>query len=346
MEATTRMMPYAIPKHLSFELNKTYFVSIFCFIILIFKLFKLLRTTKNEPNLPPSPPQLPLIGNLHQLSSLPHRSITYLSQKYGPLMLLRLGQTPTLVISSAHHAKEIAKSHDIFFSDRPHTPAAKALFYGCTDVGFLPFGEEWRVKRKICVHEFLSPKRVQSFQYIREEEVENMVNKIHQECAHHKYDDKFSVNMSEIIIAASHNIVTRSLLGHKFEAEDGKGKFEDLARKVMAQLTASNFGNFFPSLGWMDAVTGLITKWNATFREVDAFFDDVLAQHKANKRDEKGLDDHKSENKDFVDTLHQLQKDDLDSELTPADHKAMILVSISFSLDKIMYVYVLCNNKR
>ncbi|XP_028791829.1 cytochrome P450 71A1-like [Neltuma alba] len=317
------MILQALLKHLPFELNPTLYVSLFCFIILISVLIKLHRTTRNEPNLPPSPPKFPFIGNLHQLGILPHRSLTALSHKYGPLMLLRFGQTPTLVVSSAHFAREIAKSHDVVFSDRPQTTAAKILLYGCKDVGFLPYGEEWRLKRKICVLELLSLKRVQSFQYIREEEAANLVAKIRQACG--QLNDRLSVNMSQMIIATSNNIVSRCLLGQKFDAADGKSSFGEVARKVMVQMAAFSFGNFFPSLRWMDVVTGLIPKLNATFRELDAFFDDVLAQHKAAGRSESD-EDHKSEKKDFVDILHQLQQDDLlDFQLTRSDLKAMII---------------------
>ncbi|KAK4264415.1 hypothetical protein QN277_025594 [Acacia crassicarpa] len=325
MEATTTTMLHVVLKHLPFEINPTFNVSLFCFIIFIFfVLIKLQTTTRDELNLPPSPPQLPLIGNLHQVGFLPHRSFTALSHKYGPLMLLRLGQTPTLVVSSAHLARDIAKSHDIVFSDRPQTAAAKVLFYGCTDVGFLPYGEEWRLKKKICVHEFLTPKRVQSFKYIREEEVSDLVNKIRQACAHHQHDHRFSVDMSELIIATSHKIVSRCLLGHKFETEDGNNRFDDLTRKVMSQLVSFSFGTFFPSLRWMDVVAGLTLKWNATFREVDDFFNEVLSHHKEATRNED--EDQKSEKKDFVDTLNQLQQDDLPGcELSQSDHKAMLL---------------------
>ncbi|KAI9108936.1 hypothetical protein K1719_020241 [Acacia pycnantha] len=323
MEATTRTMLPAILKHLPFERNPTLDVSLFFFIFFIFVLFKLLKPTRNKPNLPPSPPQFPLIGNLHQLGSLPHRSLTALSHKYGPLMFLRLGQTPTLVVSSAHFAREIVKSHDIVFSDRPQTTAAKILLYRCTDVGFLPYGEEWRVKKKICVLELLSLKRVQSFQYIREEEVAELVNKIRQACAH-QHDDRFSINMSQMIIAASNNIVSRCLLGRKFDTADGKSSFGEVARKVTAHMTAFSFGDFFPSLRWMDFVTGLIPKLNATFRELDAFFDEVLAQHKSARSNE--VEDHKSEKTDFVDILHQLQQNHrFDFDLTQVDLKAMIV---------------------
>ncbi|KAK4264410.1 hypothetical protein QN277_025589 [Acacia crassicarpa] len=320
MEGRTRMLLQSLLEHSPLELNLTFF-TLLCFIIVIFVL-RLTRTTRNQLNLPPSPPKFPLIGNLHQLGALPHRSLTALSHKYGPLMFLRLGQTPTLVISSAGMARQMTKSHDVVFSDRPQTTAAKIFVYGCIDVAFSPYGEEWRLKRKIAVLELLSLKRVQSFQYIREEEVADLINKIREACQEKK--NGTSVNMSRLIIATSNNIVCRCLLGQKFETADGEYSFGDSARKVMVHMTAFSFGNFFPSLRWMDVVTGLIPRINATFREIDAFLDEVLVQHKSARRNED--EDHKSEKKDFIDILHQLQQDDrLDFEFTQADLKAMIM---------------------
>ncbi|KAI9108797.1 hypothetical protein K1719_020102 [Acacia pycnantha] len=206
------------------------------------------------------------------------------------------------------------------FSHRSLT--ALIFVYGCIDVAFLPYGEEWRLKRKIAVLELLSLKRVQSFQYIREEEVAYLDNKIREACQEKK--NGTSVNMSRLIIATSNKIVTRCLLGQKFETADGKYSFGDSARKVMVHMTAFSFGNFFPSLRWMEVVTGLIPRINTTFREIDAFLDEVLVQHKSARRSED--EDPKSEKKDFIDILHQLQQDDrFDFEFTQADLKAMIM---------------------
>ncbi|MED6137238.1 hypothetical protein PIB30_063226 [Stylosanthes scabra] len=166
---------------LSYEENKTLYTTIlFGIIITIFLVvLNLIITRKrNKNNFPPCPPKLPFIGNLHQLGALPHRSFHELSKKHGPLMLLKLGQVPTLVVSSADVAREITKNHDVVFSDRPQATAANIFVYGCKDVGFAPYGEEWRQKRRVCVLELLSVKRVRSFQSVREQEVAELVGLI------------------------------------------------------------------------------------------------------------------------------------------------------------------------
>ncbi|WCJ30115.1 cytochrome P450 family 71 subfamily A polypeptide 16 [Euphorbia peplus] len=74
-------------------------ISLITLIILLLKWSSSFKTKSSD--LPPSPPSFPIIGNLHQLGLYPHRAIKTLSEMYGPIMLLHLGSTPTLIISSA-----------------------------------------------------------------------------------------------------------------------------------------------------------------------------------------------------------------------------------------------------
>ncbi|GMP44791.1 hypothetical protein CsSME_00013570 [Camellia sinensis var. sinensis] len=138
---------------------------------------------KNRGNgqvlLPPGPPGLPFIGNLHQLdNSAPHRYFWQLSKKYGPLMSLRLGSVPTLVVSSAKMAKEVMKTHDLEFSSRPSMVGSQKLSYNGLDLAFAPYNDYWRQMRKVCVLQLFNTKRVQSFHSVREEEVHRMIEKI------------------------------------------------------------------------------------------------------------------------------------------------------------------------
>jgi len=305
------------------ELHKIPFTPLLSLVFLISFLyvFKCIRSGKS--NLPPSPPKLPIIGNLHQLGALPHRSLQVLSKKYGSLMFLHLGNAPTLVVSSADMAREIMKTHDVIFSNRPKTTAANIILYGCQDIAFSPYGEYWRQARKISVLELLSLKSVQSFQYVREEEVEELINKIRRSCL-----KGVSVNLSEMLIATSNNIASRCILGQKFEEENGKSRFGKLSRRVMVLFVAFCFGDFFPSLGWIDVLTGLIPSLKATFRELDAFFDQVIEEHETKKSD-----DHQPNKLDFVNILLRLQKNSmLDFELTKDNLKAILMVSLSLSL--------------
>ncbi|KAG5612389.1 hypothetical protein H5410_023670 [Solanum commersonii] len=134
----------------------------------------------NHPKrkLPPGPKPWPIIGNLNLLGSLPHVSFHHLSQKYGDLMLLKFGSKPVLVASSPEMAKEILKTHDAIFASRPELAAGKYTSYNYSDMAWAPYGAYWRQARKIYLTEIFSPKRLDSFEYIRVEEGQTLISRL------------------------------------------------------------------------------------------------------------------------------------------------------------------------
>ena len=100
------------------------------------------------------------------LGELPHRALKDLAGTYGPVMFLKLGSVPTVVVSSPEMAKEFLKTNDLLFASRPVLAVGKYVFYSFRDVAFAPYGDYWRQMRKICVLELLTPKRIESFQSV------------------------------------------------------------------------------------------------------------------------------------------------------------------------------------
>ncbi|XP_019054400.1 PREDICTED: cytochrome P450 71A1-like [Nelumbo nucifera] len=189
-----------------------------------------------------SPTRIPIIRNFHPLGTLPHRSLKALSQKYGPLMLLHLGSVPLLVVSTIEMSMEITKTQDNNFATRPSTTAAKKLLYGCNDLGFAPYGKYWRQMKKMSVLRLLSVKRVQSFRFIREEEVALLIENISHLC-----QLRNSINLSELLTILSNNLISRAAFGSKFEEEDDNSRrIGPLTREVMPLLGMFSVQDFFP----------------------------------------------------------------------------------------------------
>jgi hypothetical protein len=292
-------------------------------LLLLLSLLYLLNLTRvnGKLNLPPSPPKLPIIGNLHQLGTRPHRSLHALSEKYGPIVLLHLGRAPVLVVSSSEIAREIMNSHDTVFLARPQIRAANILFHGCSDIAFCPYGEYWRQVKKICVREILSQRRVQEFQFVREEEVAQMVEKIRRSSM-----NGAAIDLGEMFATISNNIICRSSLGLKYEGEEGSMSFGQLSKKVMELLGAFCFEDLFPHLGWMDILTGFSAKLRTTSKALDAVLDQIIDEHI------KRGDSDQSDKKDFVEILLCLQRSGmLDINLTQENIKALLLVSLSLT---------------
>ncbi|KDP31013.1 hypothetical protein JCGZ_11389 [Jatropha curcas] len=276
-------------------------------------LFKLAKNRKLK--LPPSPPRLPLIGNLHQLGPLPYRSLKKLSDKYGPLMMVHFGKVPTLVVSSAEIAQEITKNHDIAFGDRPKTAAADDLFFGCQNLAFCPYGEYWRQVKKVCVLELLSQKRVQYFEFVRREETANLVEKLR-----HASLQGSPVDLSELLVSISNNIVSRSALGTVYNNESGHSSSGDLVRGAIDLVGSFTFQDFFPSLGLLDVLTGFTGKVKKASKELHGFLDKVIEEHLGRSQDK--ADDRK----DIVDILLHLEKTDmLTVDFTRESMKAVLM---------------------
>ncbi|OIT18885.1 cytochrome p450 71a3, partial [Nicotiana attenuata] len=183
----------------------TLIISLLVFIFFLHQWF--FATSNTQKRLLPSPRKLPIIGNLHQLGSHPYRSFHKLSEKHGPVMLLHFGSKPVVVASSVDAARDIVKTHDLVWSNRPKSKMADRIFYGSKDVAFSPYGEYWRQVRSVTVLHLLSNKRVQSFRDVREEEISNMIEKIRQEC-----DSSSVINLRDHLCSLTEKVISRVAL--------------------------------------------------------------------------------------------------------------------------------------
>lgn len=119
----------------------------------------------------PGPIGLPIIGHLHMLGKLPHRTLYKLSQKYGPIMSISLGSVPTIIVSSPAAAELFLKTHDMVFASRPKSQAADYLSYDTKGMAFTKYGAYWRSVRKFCTMELLSITKIDSMSMLRREEL-------------------------------------------------------------------------------------------------------------------------------------------------------------------------------
>ncbi|KDP31010.1 hypothetical protein JCGZ_11386 [Jatropha curcas] len=297
------------------------YVSVLCFLFFAYFLIKwltsLLATQKNSP---PSPPKIPILGNLHQLGLHPHRSLMSLGQRYGPLMMLHFGSKPVLIVSSAEAAREIMKTHDLVFANRPKLSVTDKLLYNSKDVASAPYGEYWRQMRSICVLHLLTNKRVQSFKNVREEEVNFMIEKIHKFSS-----SSLPVNLSEMFACLANDVICRVAFGKKYRGEDGK-KFQKLLGEFMRLLGSFDVAVFIPWLSWIHWISGFDAKADRTAKEFDEFIEGILEEHINNGRT---VTDGKEVPNDFVHVLLELQKESNNSKsefsLERENIKALIL---------------------
>ncbi|CAK9316528.1 unnamed protein product [Citrullus colocynthis] len=222
---------------------------------------------------PPTPPKLPFLGHLHLLGSHPHRSLWNLSKEHGPIMLLKLGSVPTVIISSAAVARELFKHHDLASCSRPRLTGSGRFSYNFQDLNLSPYGERWRELRKIFILELFSTKRVQSFQHIREEEVGKLLKIISNSASLGT-----PIDLSQTIYTLTANITFRIAFGKSFSGgELDNENFQHIIRRAMVALGSFSATDFFPGVGWIiDRLSGVHGILEKSFAEVDAIFQQVV----------------------------------------------------------------------
>ncbi|KAL8197953.1 hypothetical protein R6Q57_030041 [Mikania cordata] len=211
-----------------------------------------------------------------------------MAKTYGPLIWLQLGSTPVVIVSSADAAREIMKTHDIIFSNRPFTSVIDKIFYGSKDVVFSPYGEYWRKLKSICVLHLLSSKQVQLYRQVREDETAQIIRKIQEA-------NGSVVNMTDLLVSLTNNLIARVAFGKTYG-------YEHMVHRIANATARFSVGNYFTSFTWMDRLSGLHREADEIFKESDDIFEGVIEEH-VNKKDF-GIKGH-----DLVDILLEIQKD-------------------------------------
>ncbi|KAL3506725.1 hypothetical protein ACH5RR_032107 [Cinchona calisaya] len=269
----------------------------FLFTLFLLKYWKN-STSETSLNHPPSPPKLPIIGNLHQLGTIPQRSLKSLAQKYGSPMMLRLGSSPVLIISSNDAAEQVLKTHDIIFANRPKAGFVGRLLYNFKDISFSPYGEYWRQVRSICVLQLLSNRRVQSFRSIREDEIALMLATIRKSCA-----SSSTIRIDEILATLTNNIVSRVAIGKRYAGEEGGSKFKEMFQEFTMLLGVFNVGDYIPWLAWINHINGLEKKVKKVAKDFDEYLENIVEEgvERMKKRES-------NEQQNFVDVLLEVQR--------------------------------------
>ncbi|XP_059666537.1 desmethyl-deoxy-podophyllotoxin synthase-like [Cornus florida] len=292
---------------------------LFTFLLFLFMVMKIVSKNKRlSPNLPPGPWKLPLIGNMHQLVGydLTHRRLRDLAVKHGPVMHLQLGQLSIIVISSAETAKEVMKTHDIIFANRPYLLAASILSYDFTGMFFAPYGDYWRQLRKICIMELLSIQRVQSFRPIREEEISNLIKSISTQTGS-------LLNLSKEVFTSTNDITARAAFGKKCRDQE---EFISLIKVVIELGGGFNVADLFPSVKLLALISGLRPKLEKLHRKLDGILDRIIDEHKAKKAATKTTTIKDEADEDLVDVLLRVQEHgDLEFPITINNIKSVIL---------------------
>ncbi|XP_061344801.1 cytochrome P450 71AU50-like [Gastrolobium bilobum] len=249
------------------------------------------RSKEKAKRLPPGPIGLPILGSLHKLGANPHRDLHQLAQKHGPIMHLRLGFVPTIVVSSPQAAEQFLKTHDLVFASRPPVEAAKYIAWEQRNLSFGEYGSYWRNMRKMCTLELLSHTKINSFRDMRQEELDLLINHLIEEAR-----DGVAVDISAKVGSLSADMSCRMILGKKYMDKDLDEKgFKAVMQEAMHLAAAPNIGDYIPYIGKLD-LQGLTKRFKLVHKIFDDFFEKIIDEHMQSENREDKI-------KDFVDVM-------------------------------------------
>ena len=174
----------ASKSHIPFSPNHSY-LSLSLFLLLTCTVTQFLRslhakTTKANYKLPPGPSFLTIVGSLFEFCRKPQQTLAKLAKLHAPdIMLLKLGQSTTIIISSPNIAKEVLQTHDVLFSDRTVPSIVTALDHHNYSLPFLPVSPLWKDLRKICNEQLFSNKTLDASQGLRRKKLQQLLSDMH-----------------------------------------------------------------------------------------------------------------------------------------------------------------------
>nr|XP_011457549.1 PREDICTED: geraniol 8-hydroxylase-like [Fragaria vesca subsp. vesca] len=272
--------------------------------IIIQALYLFTRRSKAIPRtrLPPGPKPFPLIGNLLELGDKPHVSLTKLSQRYGPIISLQLGQLTTVVVSSATLAKEILRTHDQVFCNRTIPDAVHSCNHADYSFAFLPVSAKWRNLRTICNLHLFAPKVLDANHSNRRVKVQKLVDSMRAGEA---------VDIGKAAFTTALNLMSQTIFSVDLADPSSRTakEFKETIWGIMEEAGKPNLVDFFPLLRKIDP-QGINRRQTNYFKKMIDFFDRMMDQRLQSRKEDSYITTD-----DMLDTLlniSEVKREDMD----------------------------------
>ncbi|CAI8616528.1 unnamed protein product [Vicia faba] len=308
-------------------ISLTFFLATIVFLVFVLQLFSYFkRNKKSHPNLlpyPPSPPAIPIFGHLHLLKPLIHHAFRDLSDRYGPLISLRLGSARFIVVNTPSLAKEFLKNNELTFSHRKMNIAINMIAYDDATFAFAPYGEYWKFIKKLSTTELLGARTIGQFLPIRTRELQQLIQTLAK-----KSKAEESVNLSQALLKLSNNIISKMMLsieasGTDNQAEETRALVREVT-EIFGEFNVSDFIGIFKNFD----LKSLKKRALNIHKRYDALLEKIISDRENSRRIAKlegGYEDEEKV-KDFLDILLDVSDEkDYEVNFTRNHIKSLIL---------------------
>ncbi|GJN16006.1 hypothetical protein PR202_gb02956 [Eleusine coracana subsp. coracana] len=263
-------------------------------ISLLYYLTSLRRPSSNSRR-PPGPRPLPVIGNLLDLNGNLHHTLAHLARVHGPVMLLKMGLTTTVVVSSRDAAREAFTRHDRRLAARAVPDTARMPGFSNRSMIWLPSTDQrWKTMRGIVATHVFSPRSLATMRGVRERKVHDLVSFVRERAGQ-------EVDVGQAVYGGVLNLLSTALFSVEVVdvgAQSAQG-LQEAVEELIELIAKPNVSDLFPFLRPLD-LQGLRRRaapaYGKVFRVLDDVIDGRLAEYSSSK----------SKHSDFLDALLQL----------------------------------------
>ncbi|XP_057969996.1 cytochrome P450 89A2-like [Malania oleifera] len=226
-----------------------------CMAALLKTLFNLLFPSISTPmltktkakKLPPGPSMVPIIGNLLWLRksfSELEPILRNMYTKYGPLVTIRSGSRPAILIANHSLAHQALIQNSAVFADRPAAlPVVRIFSSNQHNVSSAAYGPTWRLLRRNLTSKILHPSQVKSYSHARSRVLRILVDLL-------KNQSRLGepVRVFKHFQYAMFCLLVFMCFGDELEEKQIKD-IEAVQRKLLLSVSRFNILNFWPRLG-------------------------------------------------------------------------------------------------
>ncbi|KAG2600072.1 hypothetical protein PVAP13_5KG499007 [Panicum virgatum] len=258
------------------------------------------RRRRTTSRLPPGPRGVPLLGSLPFIDRNLHTYFAGLAAKHGPVLSIRLGSKVEIVVTSPELASEVLRDKDPIFANRVMPEAGNAIsFGGEKNIVGNPVGPKWRLLRRVCVHDMLSPAGLDGVHSLRRREFRSTLRYLHSRSGE-------AVDIGAQMFLNTMNVITSTMWGGTIGSDSERAaighEFRELVAGITELLGSPNVSDFFPALAPFD-LQGVNRKMGRFREKFDLMFARIIQQRVEAQQD--GGDTVA----DFLDTMLKMERE-------------------------------------
>ncbi|MCL7037909.1 hypothetical protein MKW94_028190 [Papaver nudicaule] len=213
--------------------------------------------------LPPGPSPWPILGSIPDLlrNKPSYRWILGLMKEMNTeIACIRLGNVHVIPVTSPDLAREFLNKQDTVFASRPKTMATEYLSRGFLTAVVTPWGDQWKKMRRVVSSEMVSHVRLRWLLEKRNEEANNLVFYLHNQCNKNSLCGGQVFNLRLLTRQFSGNVIRKMIFNKRYfgkgREDGGPGTEEiehvDSAFEVLSYVYAFGIQDYLPYLRWLD----------------------------------------------------------------------------------------------